>query len=53
MRTRLTEMLGIEQPMTRAGMGGVAYADMVVAVSEAGGFGCLTGTIQISFLRQR
>jgi len=41
MRTRLTEVLGIEHPVMLAGMGGVSYADLVVAVSEAGGFGCL------------
>ncbi|HET9092735.1 MAG TPA: nitronate monooxygenase [Acidimicrobiales bacterium] len=41
MRTRLTEMLGIEHPVMLAGMGGVSYAPLVAAVSEAGGFGCL------------
>ena len=41
MRTRLTEVLGIEHPVMLAGMAGVAGADLVVAVCEAGGFGCL------------
>ena len=41
MHTKLTEMLGIEHPVMLAGMGGVAYAPLVAAVSEAGGFGCL------------
>src|SRR5665213_2137081 len=41
MHTRLTEMLGIKHPVMLAGMGGVAYAPLVAAVSEAGGFGCL------------
>src|SRR5487761_502616 len=41
MRTRLTEILGIEHPVMLAGMGGVAYHRLVAAVSEAGGFGCL------------
>ncbi len=41
MRTRLTEMLGIEHPVMLAGMGGVSYHRLVAAVSEAGGFGCL------------
>ncbi len=41
MRTRLTEMLGIEHPVMLAGMGGVAYSELAAAVSEAGGFGCL------------
>ncbi|HUY64721.1 MAG TPA: nitronate monooxygenase [Acidimicrobiales bacterium] len=41
MRTRLTEVLGIEHPVMLAGMGGVSYHALVAAVSEAGGFGCL------------
>jgi enoyl-[acyl-carrier protein] reductase II len=41
MRTRLTELLGIAHPVMLAGMGGVSYAELVAAVSEAGGFGCL------------
>jgi enoyl-[acyl-carrier protein] reductase II len=39
--TRLTALLGIEHPVMLAGMGGVSYAPLVAAVSEAGGFGCL------------
>src|SRR5580698_8462333 len=41
MKTRLTETLGIDHPVMLAGMGGVSYAPLVTAVSEAGGFGCL------------
>jgi enoyl-[acyl-carrier protein] reductase II len=41
MQTRLTELLSIEHPVMLAGMGGVSYAPVVAAVSEAGGFGCL------------
>ncbi|MDP4641677.1 MAG: nitronate monooxygenase, partial [Ilumatobacteraceae bacterium] len=41
MRTRLTEMLGIEFPVMLAGMGGVSYHELVAAVSEAGGIGTL------------
>src|SRR5256886_7909414 len=41
MRTRLTEMLGIEHPVMLAGMGGVSYHALVAAVSDAGGFGTL------------
>ncbi len=41
MKTRLTDILGIEHPVMLAGMGGVSYAPLVTAVSEAGGFGCL------------
>ena len=40
-RTRLTELLGIEHPVMLAGMGGISYARLCAAVSEAGGFGCL------------
>ncbi len=41
MKTRLTEMLGIEHPVMLAGMGGVSYAPLAAAVSEAGGIGTL------------
>jgi enoyl-[acyl-carrier protein] reductase II len=60
MRTRLTELLGIEHPVMLAGMGGVSYSALVSAVSEAGGFGTLgAGTMsnttmaaEISAVRQ-
>lgn len=41
MRTPLTDILEIEHPVMLAGMGGVSYHELVAAVSEAGGFGCL------------
>ncbi len=41
MKTRLTEMLGIEHPVMLAGMGGVSYAPLAAAVSNAGGLGTL------------
>lgn len=41
MQTRLTETLDVEHPIMLAGMGGVSYADLVAAVSNAGGFGCM------------
>jgi enoyl-[acyl-carrier protein] reductase II len=41
LRTPLCDTLGIEHPIFLAGMGGVAYADVCAAVSEAGGFGTL------------
>ena len=41
MRTPLTDLLGIEHPVMLAGMGGVSYADLVAAVSAAGGFGTM------------
>src|SRR6056297_2107209 len=40
-KTPLCERLGIEVPIFLAGMGGVAYADVCAAVSEAGGYGTL------------
>lgn len=40
-RTPLCEMLGIQYPILLAGMGGVSYAEVCAAVSEAGGFGTL------------
>jgi enoyl-[acyl-carrier protein] reductase II len=40
-RTPLCDMLGIEHPIMLAGMGGVSYAELAAAVSNAGGFGTL------------
>jgi enoyl-[acyl-carrier protein] reductase II len=45
MKTRLTELLGVEHPVMLAGMGGVSYHRVVAAVSEAGGFGCLGASV--------
>ena len=39
--TRLTEMLKIKYPIMLAGMAGVSLADVVAAVSNAGGYGVL------------
>ena len=39
--TPICEMLGIEYPILLAGMGGVSYAELAAAVSNAGGFGTL------------
>lgn len=41
MQTKLTELLGIEHPVMLAGMNGVAWSEVVAAVSEAGGCGVL------------
>ncbi len=41
LRTPLCDLLDIEVPVFLAGMGGVAYAEVCAAVSEAGGFGTL------------
>jgi enoyl-[acyl-carrier protein] reductase II len=40
-QTRLTDLLEIEHPVMLAGMGGVSYHELVTAVSEAAGFGCM------------
>jgi NAD(P)H-dependent flavin oxidoreductase YrpB (nitropropane dioxygenase family) len=39
--TRFTQKLDIEHPIIQAGMGGVARAELVAAVSNAGGLGML------------
>lgn len=41
LRTPICDQFGIEVPIFLAGMGGVAYAKVCAAVSEAGGFGTL------------
>ena len=41
LRTPICDMLEIDVPIFLAGMGGVAYADVCAAVSQAGGFGTL------------
>lgn len=41
LRTPICDMLGVEHPILLAGMGGVSYAEVCAAVSEAGGFGSL------------
>ena len=40
-RTPLCDLLGVKYPIMLAGMGGVSYAEVCAAVSEAGGFGTL------------
>ena len=40
-RTSICDMLGIQYPILLAGMGGVSYAELCAAVSNAGGFGTL------------
>ena len=37
LRTRVTEMLGIEHPIVMGGMTGVGTPDLCAAVSNAGG----------------
>ena len=40
-KTPICDLLEIDVPIFLAGMGGVAYADICAAVSEAGGYGTL------------
>src|SRR5581483_7138648 len=41
LRTPICDLLGIEYPILLAGMGGVSFAELAAAVSNAGGFGTL------------
>jgi enoyl-[acyl-carrier protein] reductase II len=41
LRTPLCDLLEIEHPVLLAGMGGVSYAPLAAAVSDAGGYGVL------------
>ena len=41
LKTRITELFGIEAPIVSAGMGGVALAELAAAVSNAGGIGTI------------
>jgi NADH:quinone reductase (non-electrogenic) len=46
MKTRITEMFGIEHPIIQGGMHFVGLAEMAAAVSNAGGLGIITGLTQ-------
>lgn len=46
MKTRITELFGIEHPIIQGGMHYVGYAPLASAVSNAGGLGLLTGLTQ-------
>ncbi|OHB30246.1 MAG: nitronate monooxygenase [Phenylobacterium sp. RIFCSPHIGHO2_01_FULL_69_31] len=46
MKTRITELFGIEHPILQGGMHMVGYAEMAAAVSNAGGLGIITGLTQ-------
>lgn len=45
-RTRITDLLGIEHPIVQGGMMWVGRAELAAAVSEAGGLGILTALTQ-------
>ena len=47
-KTRITEMLGIEHPIVQGGMHHVGIAELASAVSNAGGLGILTALTQPS-----
>lgn len=46
MKTKITELLGIEHPIIQGGMHYVGFAELAGAVSEAGGLGIITGLTQ-------
>ena len=46
MKTRITELLGIQHPIVQGGMHYVGFAEMASAVSNAGGLGIITGLTQ-------
>ena len=46
MKTRITELFGIEHPIIQGGMHYVGYASLAAAVSNAGGLGIITGLTQ-------
>jgi NADH:quinone reductase (non-electrogenic) len=46
MKTRITELFGIEHPIIQGGMHFVGRAELASAVSNAGGLGILTGLTQ-------
>jgi len=46
MKTRITELFGIEHPVIQGGMHYVGFAELAAAVSNAGGLGIITGLTQ-------
>lgn len=46
LKTRITELFGIEHPIIQGGMHYVGFAEMAAAVSNAGGLGIITGLTQ-------
>lgn len=54
MKTRITELLGIEYPIIQGGMAWVAEYHLVAAVSEAGGLGIIgAGGAPAEFVREQ
>lgn len=48
MKTKITEMLGIDYPIVQGGMHYVGFAELAAAVSNAGGLGTITALTQKS-----
>eukprot|EP00392_Amoebophrya_sp_AT5.2_P017026 g17341.t1 len=48
LKTRFTELMGVEYPLMQGGMHYVGYAELAAAVSEAGGLGTITALTQPS-----
>jgi NADH:quinone reductase (non-electrogenic) len=46
MKTRITELFGIQHPIIQGGMHYVGFAELASAVSNAGGLGIITGRTQ-------
>lgn len=46
MKTKITELFGIEHPIMQGGMHYVGFAELAAAVSNAGGIGTITGLTQ-------
>ena len=46
MKTKITELLGIQYPIVQGGMHYVGFAELAAAVSNAGGLGTITGLTQ-------
>ena len=46
MKTRITELLGIQHPIIQGGMHYVGFAELAAAVSNAGALGIITGLTQ-------
>ena len=46
MKTKITELFGIEHPIIQGGMHFVGFAELAAAVSNAGGLGIITGLTQ-------
>ena len=46
MKTRITELFGIQHPIIQGGMHFVGFAELAAAVSNAGGLGIITALTQ-------